>query len=78
MIGISWGGFNGLQIAARRPEALKAVITICSTGLKWMSSKMMAGIFWMRSRVTNVFFPKTGARRFRAISSDPQLDGPAI
>ncbi|MEL6520714.1 MAG: CocE/NonD family hydrolase [Pseudomonadota bacterium] len=29
--GISWGGFNGLQIAARRPEALKAVITIGST-----------------------------------------------
>lgn len=31
MIGISWGGFNGLQIAARRPPALKAVITVCST-----------------------------------------------
>lgn len=31
MIGISWGGFNGLQIAARRPEALKAIITVCST-----------------------------------------------
>ena len=25
MIGISWGGFNGLQIAARRPPALKAI-----------------------------------------------------
>lgn len=31
MIGISWGGFNGLQIAAMRPPALKAVITCCST-----------------------------------------------
>ena len=31
MIGISWGGFNGLQIAARRPPALKAVVSICST-----------------------------------------------
>jgi putative CocE/NonD family hydrolase len=31
MIGISWGGFNGLQIAARRPPALKAVISLCST-----------------------------------------------
>ncbi|GGH18229.1 hypothetical protein SAMN05444007_10146 [Cribrihabitans marinus] len=31
MIGISWGGFNGLQIAARGPEALGAVITLCST-----------------------------------------------
>jgi len=31
MIGISWGGFNGLQVAARRPKPLKAVITLCST-----------------------------------------------
>ena len=31
MIGISWGGFNGLQVAARRPAELKAVISLCST-----------------------------------------------
>jgi len=31
MIGISWGGFNGLQIAAMQPPELKAVITVCST-----------------------------------------------
>jgi putative CocE/NonD family hydrolase len=31
MIGISWGGFNGLQVAARRPPELKAVISMCST-----------------------------------------------
>jgi putative CocE/NonD family hydrolase len=31
MMGISWGGFNGLQIAAHRPPALKAIITLCST-----------------------------------------------
>jgi predicted acyl esterase len=31
MMGISWGGFNGLQVAARRPPALKAVVSICST-----------------------------------------------
>ncbi|MGE0210256.1 MAG: CocE/NonD family hydrolase [Parvibaculaceae bacterium] len=31
MIGISWGGFNGLQMAARRPKELKAVISLCST-----------------------------------------------
>ncbi|MBO9395729.1 CocE/NonD family hydrolase [Shimia sp. R9_2] len=31
MMGISWGGFNGLQIAALAPEALKAVVSICST-----------------------------------------------
>ena len=31
MMGITWGGFNGLQVAARQPEALKAVVTLCST-----------------------------------------------
>ena len=31
MMGISWGGFNGLQVAALRPEPLKAIMTICST-----------------------------------------------
>jgi predicted acyl esterase len=31
MMGISWGGFNALQIAARRPPALKAIVTLCST-----------------------------------------------
>ncbi|HEY7620983.1 MAG TPA: CocE/NonD family hydrolase [Solirubrobacteraceae bacterium] len=31
MIGISWGGFNGLQVAARRPPALKAVISMCAS-----------------------------------------------
>ncbi len=31
MIGISWSGFNALQVAARRPPALKAIVTLCST-----------------------------------------------
>ena len=31
MMGISWGGFNGLQVAALQPPGLDAVITLCST-----------------------------------------------
>jgi len=31
IIGISWGGFNGLQIAALQPPELKAVITVASS-----------------------------------------------
>ena len=31
MMGISWGGFNSLQIAALKPKALKAIVTVCST-----------------------------------------------
>lgn len=31
MMGISWGGFNALQLAAMQPDALKAIVTLCST-----------------------------------------------
>lgn len=31
MMGKSWGAFNALQVAARRPPALKAVISVCTT-----------------------------------------------
>ncbi|SDO88322.1 hypothetical protein SAMN04515671_2228 [Nakamurella panacisegetis] len=31
MFGISWGGFNSLQLAAIAPEPLKAIVTVCST-----------------------------------------------
>lgn len=31
MMGISWGGFNALQVAARQPAGLGAILTVCST-----------------------------------------------
>ncbi len=31
MIGISWGGFNGLQLAALQPPELKAVVSVASS-----------------------------------------------
>ena len=31
MMGLSWGGFNALQVAAERPPELKAIVTVCST-----------------------------------------------
>jgi predicted acyl esterase len=31
MMGISWGGFNALQVAAMQPPALKAIVSLCST-----------------------------------------------
>ena len=31
LMGLSWGGFNALQIAALRPPSLGAVISLCST-----------------------------------------------
>ena len=48
--GNSWGGFNGLQIAARRPSALKAIVTICSTDADdahYMGGTLLtAGLGW--------------------------------
>ena len=53
MTGISWGGFNSLQVAARRPPALKAIITHCSTDDRytddchWMGGCMLTdGFTW--------------------------------
>jgi putative CocE/NonD family hydrolase len=31
MMGISWGGFNALQVAMHRPPALKAIIALCAS-----------------------------------------------
>ncbi len=71
MMGISWGGFNGLQVAARRPPALKAVVTLCSTDdryaddVHYMGGTMLtSGLGWAS------FF-------FRALCHppDPQLVG---
>jgi putative CocE/NonD family hydrolase len=36
MWGISWGGFNALQVAARRPAALKAIITMMSADDRYL------------------------------------------
>jgi len=43
MLGISWGGFNGLQLAARRPPALKAVVSLCSTDDRYADDVHYAG-----------------------------------
>lgn len=56
MIGKSWGGFTGLQVAARRPSQLKAVITLCSTDdrysddVHYMGGNMLASnMLWWAS-----------------------------
>src|SRR4051795_12419692 len=64
MMGISWGGFNGLQIAARRPPALKAVITLCSTDDRYRDdvhymggTKLNGGFGWASFLFGNVCRP---------------------
>jgi uncharacterized protein len=53
MMGISWGGFNGLQVAALQPSALKAIVTICSTDDRYTDdvhymggAKLTSGFGW--------------------------------
>ena len=43
MFGISWGGFNALQVAAKGPPALKAIITSCSTDDRYTDDMHFAG-----------------------------------
>jgi predicted acyl esterase len=43
MIGYSWGGFNGLQVAALRPPQLKAVVTLYSTDDRYSDDCHYAG-----------------------------------
>ena len=64
MMGISWGGFNALQIAARRPPALKAIITLCSTDDRYRDdvhymggAKLTAGFSWASFLFGNVCRP---------------------
>ncbi len=65
MMGISWGGFNALQVAALRPPALKAIVTVCSTDDRYRDdvhymggTLLMDGLGW-------------GAFLLRAISHPP-------
>ncbi len=53
MMGISWGGFNALQVAALRPPALKAIMTLCSTDDRYADdvhymggAKLTSGFGW--------------------------------
>lgn len=43
MIGLSWGGFTALQIAALRPPALKAIITVGSTDDRYRDDMHFTG-----------------------------------
>jgi putative CocE/NonD family hydrolase len=43
MRGISWGGFSTLQAAARRPPALKAIIPMCATDMRFRNDAHYVG-----------------------------------
>ena len=71
MIGISWGGFNGLQVAARRPPALKAVISIASTVDRYADDvHFMGGCLLNDTLDWGCYFVSCGSR-----PPDPEIVG---
>ena len=77
MIGISWGGFNALQVAARRPPALKAIITMCSTDDRYADDIHYKGgwllnenLGWAATMLAYSSRPPDPADRRRALARD--------
>lgn len=73
MVGISWGGFNSLQVAARRPPALKAIITLCSTDDRYADDvHYMGGALLTENEMWSNFMLVKNA-----MPPDPQIVGDA-
>lgn len=73
MIGISWGGFNGLQIAARQPSALKAVVTVSSSDDRYADDVHYMGGCMLGDNLSwaSVMFA------FNSLPPDPEVVGDA-
>jgi putative CocE/NonD family hydrolase len=73
MFGISWGGFNGLQVAAHRPPELKAVISLCSTDDRYADD-----VHYRGGSVLALEMLSWGASMlsFNAIAPDRKVAGP--
>ncbi len=73
MTGISWGGFNALQVAARRPPALKAVIALCCSDDRHADDvHYMGGSLLTEDPLWSCFMLANNA-----LPPDPQVVGPA-
>jgi len=71
MIGKSWGGFSALQIAARRPPALKAIITVCASDDRYTDDAHYMGGCLLNENLTWDSVLLT----FAALPPDPALVG---
>jgi len=73
MTGISWGGFNSLQVAALGPPALKAIITLCSTDDRYADDvHYMGGALLTENEMWSNFMLVKNA-----MPPDPQIVGDA-
>jgi uncharacterized protein len=71
MIGKSWGGFNALQIAARRPAPLRAVIAVCASDDRYADDAHYMGGCLLNENLTWGSVLLT----FSALPPDPALVG---
>jgi len=71
MTGISWGGFNALQVAAHRPEPLKAIITLCASDDRYADdAHFMGGCLLNENQIWGAAFFSNNA-----LPPDPELAG---
>ncbi len=72
MMGISWGGFNSLQVAALRPPQLKAIVTLCSTDDRYATDVHVMGGCLLKDGIS------WGSGIFSVIPRppDPLISGP--
>ena len=71
MFGISWGGFNSLQVAARAPEALKAIITVCAADDRYADdAHYMGGCLLNENLIWGTAF-----LMYNALPPDPEIVG---
>ncbi len=72
MLGISWGGFNALQIAARQPPALKAIIAACATDDLYADNMHYMGGCLLADNLSE----STVMFAFNSCPPDPEIAGP--
>jgi putative CocE/NonD family hydrolase len=71
MMGMSWGGFNALQVAARRPPALKAIVTVCSSDDRYADDAHYMGGCLLNENLTW----GTALLNLSALPPDPEIVG---
>lgn len=71
MIGLSWGGFSALQMAARRPPQLKAIVTACSSVDRYARDAHYSGGLLLNDN----FVWGTALSTLAALPPDPAVTG---
>ncbi|MCY1157420.1 MAG: peptidase [Citricoccus sp.] len=71
MMGISWGGFNSLQLAARRPPALKAIISASATDDLYVDNMHYMGGALLADNLSEA----TVMFAFNSLPPDPEIVG---